>query len=626
MAPTRPAWGALAAPALVAVAALAVFAGGLRGEFLTYDDLQKIRYNPQLHRVGAAELRWMWTTTYYGLYQPVAWLSWALDHALWGVEPFGYHLTSLLGHAATAVLVYRLASRLFEEARAGEAPRAPGTRSAAVVAALVFAVHPLRAEPVVWISARGDVLAGLFAVAATLAYVNAVGRGPRSRGRRRGWYAASVLLFTISLLAKPSTLTLPLAWLVLDACPLGRLGIEPGSRSRWTVLLDKVPHVVAAGGIALLAIAAKTHTATMLPPSSRSAVAAAGQAFYSAVFYLRATLLPTGIAPLYERPPRLDALAGAFAASAATAAGITVAVVALRRRAPGALAAWLAYLLLLAPVSGLVPYGSQLVAARYSYVTGLPWALLAGAAVPALVGRCGRRLAWTMVTALLAALAALSWWQARMWQDSATLWTYALEMAPDSVAVRVRLGFLAERRGDLATASTWFREALARWPGARLDDAGLGELLEQEGHYVAAARHYREALAHEPDSRRLGLALGRALLLSGQAAEAVAHLEGVVARGPDFADGRLLSGIALLATGEVARAVQELERTLEREPTSALAHYHLADALLRAGEPAPAAAHLREAVRLDPRLEGLARAAWSRLGSGGPPPPRPRRD
>jgi tetratricopeptide (TPR) repeat protein len=613
----------------VAAAAFAVFAGGLRGEFLTYDDLQKIRYNAQLHRLGAAELRWMWTTTYYGLYQPVAWLSWALDHALWGVEPFGYHLTSLLCHAATAVLVYRLASRLLEETRASDAARAPCTRSAAMVAALVFAVHPLRAEPVVWISARGDVLAGLFAAAATLAYVNAVGRGPRSGGWRRGWYAASVLLFTVGLLAKPSTLTLPLAWLVLDAYPLRRLGGQPagaGARSRWTVLLEKVPHLAAASGIALLAIAAKTHTATMLPPSARPAVAAAGQALYSAAFYLRATLMPTGIAPLYERPPHLGTLAWPFAASAAAAAGITVALVALRRRAPGALAAWLAYLLLLAPVSGLVSYGSQLVAARYTYVTCLPWALLAGAAIPELVRRSGRRLAWTMVGVLLAGLAALSWWQARMWQDSATLWTYALEMAPESVAVRVRLGFLAERRGDFAAASAWYREALARWPGARLDDAGLGEMLEQEGHHVAAVRHYREALAREPDSRRLSLALGRALLLSGQAPEAVAHLDGVVARGPDFTDARLLYGIALLASGEVARAVRELERTLEREPTSALGHYHLAHALLHAGEPAAAAAHLREAVRLDPRLEGPARAAWSRLRGVDPPVPRPRRD
>ncbi|HEY7138644.1 MAG TPA: tetratricopeptide repeat protein [Methylomirabilota bacterium] len=623
----------LLAPLLAAAAAVLAFLPALGGEFLTFDDFQKLRYNPRIRGLGWRELEWMWTTTYTGLYQPLAWMTWAVDFRLWEHNPAGYHLTSLLCHGVTAALVYRLARRLFEVAGAVPAGAPRGTLAlAAAVSALLFAVHPLRAEPVVWISARGDVLAGLFAVAATLAYLNAVGPAP-APGRRRGWgwYGTALGLFACALLSKASPLSLPLAWLVLDVYPLRRLGSGPGgwlgpaARRVWA---EKLPFAGVAALVALLAALGKARSDAMLPSAEASPIARLGQALYAAVFYVRTTLVPVGISPLYERPAELATLTGPFLASAVAVAAVTVGLVATRRRWPAALAAWAAYLALLAPTSGIVSYGSQLVAARYSYLACVPWAVLAAAVVPRLaagpggrrLGRPGRAAAAAALALLVVGLGALSWRQARIWRDSESLWTYTLEVVPGSAVAHVELGLLAERRGDFAGGAAHFRQALARWPGARLQDVAIASSLEREGQHGAAAAHYRNALALAPGSRTLGLALGRALALSGQLDAAADHLTALVARFPDLVEGRVMLAIVELRRNQPGAAISELRAALALAPDSALAHYHLAAALRRTGQPAEADAHLRRARALDPRLDALASAPGERPDGGTPLP------
>jgi tetratricopeptide (TPR) repeat protein len=613
----------------VAAGALLAFLPALGGDFLTFDDLQKLRHNPEIRGLGWDELRWMWTTTYTGLYQPLAWMTWGADFLLWGHNPVGYHLTSLLCHAVTAALVYRLARRLLTPAVPVPAAASSGTIAlAATLAALLFAVHPLRAEPVAWISARGDVLAGLFAVAATLAHLRAV-EPAASGAARRGWRAAALALFACGLLSKASPVSLPLAWVVLDVYPLRRLGrgpggwLGPGARRVWA---EKLPFAVVATLVALLAALGKARSDSMLPPSETPLIALVGQALYGVMFYVRTTLVPLAISPLYERPARLDALTGPFLLSGVAAVAVTLVLVAARRRWPAALAAWAAYLVLLAPSSGIVSYGSQLVAARYSYLACVPWAILAGAVATRLaadpgarrLGRSGQVAAASALAALLVGLAGLSWWQAWIWRDSETLWAYTLEVAPGSAVAHVELGLLAERRGDFAGGAEHFRQALARWPGARLQDLAIASALEREGHHGAAAVHYRNALELAPGSRTLNLALGRALALSGQLDPAAEHLAAAVERFPDFVDARVMLAIVQLDRNQPDAAIAELRTALRLAPDSALAHYHLAMVLGRTGRDVEADAHLRRARALDPRLGALAPAPGRIPHTGNP--------
>src|SRR5207302_693630 len=137
---------------LVALVVFAAFAPALSNGFVNWDDDVNITDNPHFRGFSAAHLRWMFTTTLMGHYIPLTWLTLALDYALWGMNPRGYHLTSVLLHALDAALVFLVARRLLRDAPVG----------AAAAAALVFGLHPLRVESVAWVTERRDVVSGVF--------------------------------------------------------------------------------------------------------------------------------------------------------------------------------------------------------------------------------------------------------------------------------------------------------------------------------------------------------------------------------------------------------------------------------------------------------------------------------
>ena len=147
----------------LAVAAVTVlgFLPALRAGFGSWDDDKNFLANPDFRGLGAHQLRWMWTTTLLGHYVPLSWMTLGLDYLLWGMNPLGYHLTSLVIHAANAVLLYYVALRVLRRAESGIDDDHRGIWAAAF-AALFFAIHPLRVESVVWLTERRDVLSGFF--------------------------------------------------------------------------------------------------------------------------------------------------------------------------------------------------------------------------------------------------------------------------------------------------------------------------------------------------------------------------------------------------------------------------------------------------------------------------------
>ena len=174
-------------PALIFCVTLAAFVPALRGQFLDWDDVVNFVENPYYRGLGAAQLRWMLTSTLMGHYIPLTWMSFGLNYVLGGMNPWGYHLVNLLLHASNAVLVYLVARRLMAAASGGGAQDGrtdPAVAWASAFSALLFGIHPLRVESVAWITERRDVLCGLFFLLAVLAYLIGVEGGgrPRSAG------------------------------------------------------------------------------------------------------------------------------------------------------------------------------------------------------------------------------------------------------------------------------------------------------------------------------------------------------------------------------------------------------------------------------------------------------------
>ena len=535
--PSVPAWvDGLA----VAAVTFLVFAHSLGHGFLAWDDETLIGSNPAFRGFGRTQLGWMVSNTLLGHYVPVTWLSFALDHAIWGLEPVGYHLTNILLHAANATLVYGLSVRLL-----GLTTGWPGDvrRVASAAVALFWALHPLRVEAVSWVTGRRDVLSGLFFLLALAAYLEAAVAEGR---QRRGWLAATVVAYGLALGSKAIVMTAPIALVALDVL-LGRLPADVRSwvtRATRGVWLEKVPLVVLAG-------LAATASAIAVPRGAGYKILGPadwlGKAMVSAALPLRKTVWPFALSPLYELPRSVDLGAAEYWTSGLLVVGVSVAALALRRRWPAGLTAWIWYLAFLAPVSAAAHAGPQLTADRYSYLPILGPALLLGAAVGATTmatraGGVARPIARGLGLgglALLAGLAGLTWRQQGAWRDTGALWTQAVAATPACVRCHVNL---------------------ANW-------------LAAQGQPDAAIPHYERALVLDPVRGDLHTNIGLALVRLGRPSDAVPHYEAALAQAPDRIAARVSLVNALVATGRLSEAVARLDEAAHFSPPATLLEY-----------------------------------------------------
>jgi tetratricopeptide (TPR) repeat protein len=480
--------------ALVAELSFAAFFPALRADFVSWDDPVNFLNNPFYRGLGWSQLTWMWTVL-GGHYMPLTWMTLGLDYTLWGMTPGGYHLTNLILHTLGAVAAYFVALRVLAAAVASE-PRAL-LRLTAAVAALLFAIHPLRVESVAWVTERRDVLSGLFFLLAIACWLRALEGGPKARR----WYWTSVSVFALALLSKAIAVTLPVVLLVLDVYPLRRLG--PG---RWTgpaarrVWLDKAPYVALSAGAAVMAVVAQRSAGALSELGVVGWPERLGLSFYGLAFYAWKTLWPTRLSPLYEAPYDYGTLTAWFFWSAAVVLAAAGALALGRRRAPGAAAAGVVFVVLLGPVLGLLHFGPHIVADRNTYLAGLaPAFLAAGLLLRAWHTRREplRRAATGVTVVALAALLLLTWRQTKVWQDSETLWNHALRVNPSSLA-HSKVGAILDEAGRSEAALGHFAEAIRLHPDNAWAYNGWGIALGNLGRLPESIEKFQAALTLRP--------------------------------------------------------------------------------------------------------------------------------
>src|SRR3989454_5694637 len=325
-------WRRWLVPMLIALATFAAFLPTLQNEFVGWDDVTNFLENPDYRGLAWTQLRWMWTT-HLGHYIPLTWMTLGLDYLLWGLNPVGYHLTSLLLHTANAVVFFFVVRRLLTRALPSPSEHGYALAVSSGFAALVFAIHPLRVESVAWVTERRDVLSGLFYLLTILLYLRACERGARSRG----WYGLSVAAFVLALLSKSMVVNLPVVLLILDVYPLRRLG---GAVGWWSepvrrVYVEKIPFVLLAAAASGIALLAQLSHDTMVSVVQLSGLGRLAVSVYGLSFYLWKTVAPVNLSPLYELPPTVNPWAPPFLVSYGVVLGITAIVLALRRRLPG---------------------------------------------------------------------------------------------------------------------------------------------------------------------------------------------------------------------------------------------------------------------------------------------------
>ncbi|HKW90631.1 MAG TPA: tetratricopeptide repeat protein [Methylomirabilota bacterium] len=623
-------------PAGIALATLLAFWPVVPGEF-NWDDQANLVTNPHYRGLARTQLHWMFTTTLMGHYMPLTWVSLGLNYVLGGIDPWGYHLTSLLLHATNAALVYAIAKRLMVAARlgAGADPTGhpdPGVFTAgAAVAALLFALHPQRVEPVAWISDRGTVLCGTFYLLAVLAYLRACAA---DHPRWRWWGCVSLVAFAAALLSKGTAMSLPITLLVLDVYPLRRWR---GNRLR--VVVEKIPYAVLALAGAGAALAARSQGAELTDYARYGAASRVGLVGYSLWFYPFKLVWPADLSPLYEVPGHTSILEPRFLASIVAALVVTGGLILLRRRVPGALAAWVHSAAVVAPVSGAFQSGLQLVADRYSYLAQLGFVVLAGYGVVWIAELRDRdvmrpRVA-TMVRGvmglIIVALGLSTWSQSHVWRDPTTLWTWAVDLDPRCASCHNNLGTALLRRArgpeDLREAERQLRQAIALGPDNAEARLNLGTVLLLLGRHDQAEEVLLAYLRLRPDgvdgaerlavlylidgktdaalpllrrARRMGADVQPDPTSAGRSPErARAGLEDAVRLLDDGETLRYL-GQALLAEGRADDAVIPLRRAVAVSPSAPSFRLWLAHAYRAAGQISQADAELQSLQRIDP--------------------------
>jgi Tfp pilus assembly protein PilF len=583
-------------PLAVAGLTFAAFLPALRASFINWDDDSNFLLNAHYRGFTAPNLHWMLTAVHNAHYHPLTWLTLAFDYSLWGMEPFGYHLTSLLLHAVNAALFYFVCRRLLALAD----PAGPDLRLPAAFGALLFGLHPLRVESVVWISERRDVLSGLFYLLTVLAYLRAQAAPPGAERRRR--LGLAVGAYALSLLSKAIGVTMPAVLLILDFYPLRRFTsspARPGTSAR-ELLLEKIPFAVlalAAGAMGFLGVApaGASLAAGAHPLDARLAVAS-----YGTVFYLCKTVLPRRLLPLYLMPLKLDAWSPPFLSSMAAAGALTAFFLSLRRRWPAGSAVWAFYLAALFPVVGLVQFGVQLAADRYTYLSCLGWALLAAGGLRALPAKSSARSAVLLASGLLLlGLGALTWRQAQRWHDSETLWRYVLSVDPENSFAQNNLGMIVLNRGDSAEAADHFSAAVRANPRLPVPHVNLANALVGRGELDSAKEHYREALRLDPENEEAHFNLANVLLTRGAYAEAAEHYRRALSLKP-APETHFQLGSALMLAGRLDEAAQEYRAAADLKPDYAQAHYNLGVILAQQKKTAPANAAYARALSARP--------------------------
>lgn len=572
--------------ALVAATAFAVYANALPNAFL-WDDLFLVVGNPAIKRWDA--LPALFTSDLFpgavrsGYYRPLQALTYAIDYGVWGLVPAGFRLTNVAWHAVTAVLLYVTGVRVI------------GIATAALLAALLFAVHPIHVEAVAYVAGRSDPLSAAFMLGAVLAFL---------RGDRMGRIASPALYF-LALLAREAALVLPLLLLLVDRLP---------PRSTRRPLRDYWPYLV------VLAVYAALRAASVAPgaPPATAAVPLGFRLLTSAeviVRYLAILVVPLGLHMERAVAPVTSLVDPAALAAAAAVVALLASIVPMRTRSgPVALgAAW--FLVALLPVANVVPLATFM-AEHWLYVPIMGLCLAVGWAA-------ARSTAGTVVAVVVIVLfSGLTVRRTMDWRDGRTLYESLLPLAPDSIRVHVNLAQAYQDGGDGPRARAAYAEVVRRWPDRpETADAlnNLGNLDRDADRPEAALRAFEAALALQPN--HVAARNGRALALQavGRVDDAERELAAALAIDPTAATTHSNLGNLYFRRREITRARDAYLEAVRLDPDHADAHNNLGSAYYLLGERARAEHEYRTALRLDPRSAGAQRNLAIVLG-GTPPP------
>ena len=588
----------------------------LAADFLHWDDDINVFENPHVQGLTATNLQWMFSDFEQAIrYKAFSWLAWALVHELFGLNPFGFHLANVFLHTMNTWLVFFLCLRIVRTA--GILPEDSGMRgvACACLAALLFALHPLRVEPVAWITGLPYHLSLIFLLSASILYLRIDTTQPAFPQRV---YWAAAVMFLLAVMSYPIVLGFPAALLALDIYPLKRFHRKsPAGFALWDadakrVWLEKLPFIA----LASLIIAGTLYgrffnVGTWFTATGTGEFTMAErimQSFYVWGYYVWKPLWPSALCPLYPTLLQFSPTDPVFLASAAGVIGMSAYLLLNWQRWPWALALWVAHLGLLVPMLGLTerPHYTH---DRYAIVNGVLWSLLA----MGLLLRYRSRITLGIAAGALILISTLSYKQSTIWHNDITFFTYLSEHSGTprlEAAAHMKLGNAYGDNGEDLFALKHYDDAWEtdpQFPFFQLPYNHGTALLRQQ-RVDAAAEKFRLAL--KINGEHIGALNNLGICFQGlkESDKAIELFRRAVDLAPKNPDSLFNLGSALADNGDSTAAVPILRRALDSAPYVPETHRKLADIYTAAGQTQLAQQHVQYALQIEAAREAAMNA------------------
>jgi Flp pilus assembly protein TadD len=502
--------------ASIGLATFIIYLTALRNGFVNWDDDLFVLDNYHIRSFNAAFFKWSFLDFYEANWHPLTWISHAVDYAIWGLNPLGHHLTSILLHAANTFLVAFLVMRLLEafkertlESKQPSFLTERLTLTAAGVTGLLFGLHPLHVESVAWVAERKDVLCALFFLLSVLTYTNYARSMADGEARKTAAspfmnraYLLTAGFFILALLSKPMAVTLPLVLLILDWHPFGRVR---SLKTFWPAFVEKLPFFALSLASSILTVLAQRAEGSLssieiIPLSIR--VLVGSQAL---IAYLGKMIVPLNLSPYYPYPRDVSFLSSEYLLTIALVIGLTAVCFVTVKKQKVWLAAWGYYVVTLLPVLGIVQVGSQSMADRYTYLPSLGPFLIGGLAAAWIFekvntvrryGQVIKIISAGAVSLILVAVPYLTYKQIKIWDNGVRLWDYAIATEPESAAFAYyNRAVIFYKMGQLDKAIKDFDRSIYLDPSFWEAYNSKGVALEKSGRLDSAIADFDKAIA-----------------------------------------------------------------------------------------------------------------------------------
>ncbi|HQI71868.1 MAG TPA: tetratricopeptide repeat protein [Smithella sp.] len=508
--------------------------------FLVDDSLYVTQNNHIQSGITLKGIRWAFSTIHAEYYIPLTWLSFMVDYQIYGLHAGGYHLTNLILHLMSALLLFWLFNRM------------TGAVWRSAFVAFLFALHPLHVEPVAWITCRNTLLSAFFCILTLCLYVYYTEKPAARR------YLPVLFCFACALMSKPVFMTLPVVMMLLDYWPLGRFDLKKESFIFWQ-MKEKIPFFVLSAIFTVITIVLRLNRPhTSFPLEDRLS-----NALVSFVTYLEKTLWPHDLAFFYPFPshfPEWQVIGAAF-----LIIFISSFVMVMMKRLPHLFVGWFWFLIIVFPVLGIIQDNDQAMADRFHYLPSIGIGMMMAWGLPVLFFHPTTRKNILLPAGIVAIvmMTLFTWHQCTYWTNDIELFKRTLNVTNNNYVMHNLMGVALEKDGKTKEALQHFNDAIRLKPDYMLALINRGTAYYKLGSYQQAIDDYNQVIRLKPDYadayNNRGLAYGKL----GQYQQAIADFNEAIRLKPNYAGAFNNRGLAYLLQGQKELGCREAKKACE---------------------------------------------------------------